>query len=382
MPKLRLKKSVVDGLQAENGTDTVFWDTHLKGFGLRIKPNGTKSYVVQYRNRNSGRSRRKTIGQHGPLFSLNQARDIARGLLADAARGSDPVAQAQAQRAAPTIEQLARQYMTDHALPKKRPNSARNDRSMLDRHVLPKLGKMKVHEVGSSDIAKLHNSLCDRPYQANRVLALISKMFSLAVRWDFRSDNPAHGIEKFHEEKRTRWLSDEELSRLVSALDVHPNQVAADAIRLQLLTGARIGEVLAAKWEEIDLVRGVWTKPSHHTKQKRTQHLPLSRAAIELLRVMKQRGGAYLVPSPRREGPMTDLKHFWRAIKKTAKLENYRIHDNRHSHASHLVSSGHSLAIVGRLLGHTNPSTTLRYAHLADDPLRAAAEVMAEKMSR
>ncbi len=382
MPKLRLIKSVVDGLQAENGTDTVFWDTYLKGFGLRIKPNGTKSYVVQYRNRNSGRSRRKTIGQHGPLFSLNQAREIARGLLADAARGADPVAEAQTQRAAPTVEQLGAQYMTEHALPKKRPKSVRNDRSMLDRYVLPKLGKMKVHEVRSSDIAKLHNSLSDRPYQANRVLALISKMFSLAVRWDYRRDNPANGIEKFHEEKRTRWLSDEELSRLVSALDAHPNQVAADAIRLQLLTGARIGEVLVAKWEEIDLERGVWTKPSHHTKQKQTQHLPLSRAAIELLRTMKQRGGDHLVPSPRRDGPMTDLKHFWRAIKNTAKLDNYRIHDNRHSHASHLVSSGLSLAIVGRLLGHTNPSTTLRYAHLADDPLRAAAEVMAEKMSR
>ena len=155
-------------------------------------------------------------------------------------------------------------------LTKKRPNSVRNDRSMLARYILPKLGRLKVREVSPSDIAKLHNSLSDRPYQANRVLSLASKMFSLAVRWELRPENPAKGIERFQEEKRTRWLSDDELTRLIAALDNHQNQNAANAIRLQLLTGARIGEILRATWDEFDLDRGVWTKPSHHTKQKRT----------------------------------------------------------------------------------------------------------------
>lgn len=149
---------------------------------------------------------------------------------------------------------------------------------------------------------------------------------------------------------------------------------------LQLLTGARIGEVLNATWAEFDLKRGVWTKPSHHMKQQRTEHLPLSTAAIELLTSMRDGVGKFLISNTRRDGPMTDLKHFWQTIKKNTDLRDYRVHDNRHSHASHLVPSALSLVIVGRLLGHTSPSTTQRYARLADDTLREAAEVMGKKM--
>ncbi len=179
-------------------------------------------------------------------------------------------------------------------------------------------------------------------------------------------------------------MSDDELTRLLAALDEHPNQIASNAIRLQLLTGARIGEVLSARWEEFDLDRGVWTKPSHHTKQKRTEHLPLSASALELLRGMcdgAEDSSALLFPGRKPDKPIADLKRFWKSITASAELEDYRIHDNRHTHASHLVSSGMSLAIVGRLLGHTNPMTTQRYAHLADDPLRAAAEVFGKKIS-
>ena len=175
----------------------------------------------------------------------------------------------------------------------------------------------------------------------------------------------------------------DELARLGEALDKHPNQKVANAIRLQLLTGARIGEVLTARWQDFDLDRGVWIKPSHHTKQKRTEHLPLSKAAVALLSGIKAMEGSsseIVFPGRSRDKPIVDLKKFWRAILSDADIHDYRIHDNRHTHASQLVSSGLSLAIVGRLLGHTNPMTTQRYAHLSDDPLRAAAEVMAEKL--
>ena len=133
------------------------------------------------------------------------------------------------------------------------------------------------------DIHALHVAMSDKPYQANRLLALLSKMFALAIHWGMRGDNPVKGVERYHEERRERWLSDAELKRLLGVLATHPNRRAANAVRLQLLTGARIGEVLAAQWTEIDLERGVWTKPSHHTKQKRTQHLPLSAPAMALL---------------------------------------------------------------------------------------------------
>ena len=170
----------------------------------------------------------------------------------------------------------------------------RDDRSMLDRIIVPRLGSKKVDAVGRRDIEAIHVALQDRPYQANRVLALLSKMFNLAVQWHWRSDNPAKGIKRYDEEKRDRWLSDEELGGLCRVLDEHPNQRASNAVRLQLLTGARLGEVLKAERADFDLQRGVWTKPSHHTKQNRREHVPLSAEAQVLVSAIlsEQNGGS------------------------------------------------------------------------------------------
>ena len=383
MPTTKLTKSAVDKLTADN-RETVYWDTGVSGFGVRVKPSGRKSYVVQYRNRSTGRSKRKTIGQVGPLTSFAQARAEALTLLREVALGGDPVDDSRARRKAEKVYDLVDQYLSEHARPKKRAKSVEDDVSMLNNIIIPKLGGKAVREVTHRDISALHNQLRSTPYRANRTLALLSKMFELSIRWGLRPDNPAKGVEKFPEEKRHRWLSDTELARLTNALDEHPNQSAANAIRLQLLTGARIGEVLSARWQDYDLERGVWIKPSHHTKQKRTEHLPLSCAAIALLGAMKvksQKGTELLFPGRNEGEPIKNLKRFWKAVITTAELKDYRLHDNRHTHASHLVSSGLSLPIVGRLLGHTNPMTTQRYAHLADDPLRQASEVMAAKMA-
>ncbi len=381
MPAIRLSKSVIDGLHSQT-SEVIFWDAALPGFGVRVKPNGTKSYLVQYRNRTNGRSRRKTIGKHGPLMSYAQAKEIATGLLSDVIRGGDPVAEKKSLLAVPIVRDLSRQYLELHAKPKKRPQSVANDMAMLDRFILPRIGGLPVPEVRHQDIQALHISLKETPYQANRTLSLVSKMFELSIKWGYRADNPARGVGKFDEEKRHRWLSDDELARLTVALIEHPNQKAANVIRLQLLTGARIGEVLSARWSDFDLKRGVWTKPSHHTKQKRTEHLPLASAAVALLKRLGPDtfGSDDLVfPGRSANKPMVDLRRFWNAVLSAAEIEDYRIHDNRHTHASHLVSSGMSLAVVGRLLGHTNPMTTQRYAHLADDPLREAADVFGRK---
>ncbi len=286
MPAMRLSKSIVDGLRSQN-SETIFWDAALPGFGVRVKPNGTKSYLVQYRNRTNGRSRRKTIGKHGALMSYAQAKEIATGLLSDVIRGGDPVAEKRSLVAVPNVRDLSRQYLDLHAATKRRLQSVTNDRAMLERFILPRIGGIPVPEVGHQDIQALHISLKGTPYQANRTLSLLSKMFELSIKWGYRADNPARGVGKFHEEKRHRWLSDDELARLTAALADHPNRKAANAIRLQLLTGARIGEVLSARWGDFDLKRGVWTKPSHHTKQKRTEHLPLSGAAVALLSGIK-----------------------------------------------------------------------------------------------
>jgi integrase len=381
--KQKLTKSVVDSL-VPAAKDIVVWDTELPGFGVRVKPGGLRSYIVQYRDRQTGESRRKTIGQHGPLLSFHKAREQARIILAEALNGRDPVQAERAARAAPNMAALADQYLAQHAVPKKRPRSVKSDRALLDNVVLPRLGGKKVVAVQARDIHALHVAMKDTPYQANRLLALLSKMFSLAIHWGLRGDNPVKGVERYHEERRERWLSDAELKRLLGVLVTHPNRRAAYAVRLQLLTGARIGEVLAARWSEIDFERGVWTKPSYHTKQKRTQHLPRSAPAMALLsdwRSASPSEETHLFPGDAPGKPLQDIKNFWRGVTKAADLHGYRIHDNRHTHASHLVSSGLSLEIVGRLLRHTNPLTTKRYAHLADDPLRAAADRIGSKMA-
>jgi integrase len=383
MARQKLSKTVVEAI-APGTEDIVIWDTALPGFGVRAKPTGVRSYIVQYRDRASGTSKRMTIGQHGPLLTFEQAKRQARALLADAMRGHDPSGDRRAKRRAPTLADLAADYLEKYATPKKRPKSVRDDRSMLANIILPKLGSQKVAAVGRREIEALHAALREHPYQANRVLALLSKMFNLAVEWHWRTANPVKGIRRYDEEKRDRWLRDDELKRLCEVLDAHPNQRAANAVRLQLLTGARMGEVLGAKKIDFDLERGVWRKPSHQTKQKRTEHLPLSAQAVTLVASLIEgsRLAEHIFPGNVDGEPLKDVKKFWASVMRQAGITGYRRHDNRHTYASHLVSSGLSLEIVGRLLGHTNPSTTKRYAHLADDPLRAATDRFGAKFAR
>ena len=379
----RLSKTVVEQI-APAEQDVIVWDDTLPGFGVRVKPSDVRSYIVQYRNRSTGASKRLTIGRHGPLLTFEQAKKQARALLADAMRGEDPAEARKVARKAPSVADLAADYLERHAVPKKRPKSVRDDRAMLNTIILPKLGTNMVSSVCRRDIEDIHVAMKDRPYQANRVLSLLSKMFNLAVEWGWRPDNPAKGIERYQEYKRDRWLSDDELGRLCSVLDEHPNVRAANAVRLQLLTGARLGEVLASRKDDFDLQRGVWTKPSHQTKQKRTGHIPLSAQATALIASIIETSdprSSFLFPGNKPGQPLRELKKFWAGVMRLTEITNYRRHDNRHTYASHLVSSGLSLEIVGRLLGHTSTTTTKRYAHLADDPLRAATEQFGSKIS-
>jgi integrase len=372
MPKLT--KRVIDGMNANPAKDIFLWDEELKGFGLKVTPRGAKTYILQYRN-TVGRSRRMKIGTHGPT-TPDQARELAKQYLGCIATAQDPLEEKKELKRKPTFRDLATDYMALHANNKKRPKSIKEDHSMLTRTLLPAFARKKVDEVNTRDIQHLHKSLQTTPYRANRVLALLSKMFSLAVSWGWRSDNPVKGVERYHELKRDRWLDEAELAAVATALDQHLNQQMVNAIRLILLTGARKSEVLNATWDQFYLERGLWIKPSHATKQKQTEHLPLSQASLALLRQMKETasGSPYLFPGQKERQPVQDIKRFWKSILKQAGVKDCRIHDLRHTHASHLVSSGYSLPIVGRLLGHTQASTTQRYAHLANAPLREAAD--------
>jgi integrase len=377
MPVKRITQSVIRGLKPPAAGNVIVWDSDIAGFGARITSGGTVAFVLNYTL--NGRERRYTIGKY-PDWSPSAARAEAIKIRGDVSRGEDPLADREGRRDAPTVGELCDRYMEQHAEPHKRASSVAGDRMAIDLVIKPGLGNRKVLEIAYTDIDQLHQSLRETPYRANRILALLSKMFSLAIKWQHRLDNPCRGVQRFQEQRRERYLKPEELQRLLQTLAAHPNQHSANAVRLLLMTGSRRGEVLSATWDQFDLERGSWTKPSTHTKQKRQHHIPLSAPALALLSGMKaqrEREGdlsEFLFPSPAGDSPQRELKRFWHTVCRRAGLESVRVHDLRHSFASYLASSGASLHLIGEMLGHTQPSTTHRYAHLLDDPKRKAAD--------
>ena len=380
MPKLT--KRYVESIKPPSSKDFTIWDSDLKGFGVVVMPSGRCTYVIQYRNAANTKKRLK-LGVHGHI-TTEEARDLAKNRFASIAQGLDPAEEKKQVKTLSTLSDLAADYLERHA-PKKRIKSIKEDQNLLNNIILPALGESKVLYISRREIENLHLRLEKTPYQANRALSLLSKMFSLAVSWGWRADNPTQGISRYQEEKRDRWLNDEELQRFWAILDQNHNHLTAYVFKFLLLTGARKGEALGATWDQFDLEKGLWTKPSHLTKQNKKEFLPLSDKTLELLQTLKKfsrDNSPYLFPGRLDGEPLKEIKTFWNTAIKKAKLENVRIHDLRHTHASHLISSGLSLGIVGKLLGHTQASTTQRYAHLADEPLRKATEVFGSKVNR
>ena len=274
----------------------IHFDGEVKGFGLRVTKAGARSFVLKYRA--NGVERRLTIGSY-PDWKVSTARKEATRLKRLVDQGFDPMGERHEDRAAPTMSDLCDRYLTEHA-PRKRETSRREDEALIKRWIKPEFGTRKVSDIRHADVDALHRKITGHgtPTRANRTMSLISKMFSLAVRWEMRDDNPAKGIERNNEEKRNRYLVGDELRRLTEALAAYPVQTSANAIRLLLLTGPRRGEVLAARWEHFDLEAGVWVKPSSHTKQKRQHRIPLSAGARLLLVEIKRSAGSseYLFP--------------------------------------------------------------------------------------
>lgn len=356
------------------GNYAIHWDTE-PGFGVRVTSTGFKAFIFNYRTR-AGRERRYTIGSF-PSWSATAARDKARQLRRLIDDGGDPMADIEAEREAPTVADLIARFEAEH-LVRKRASTADAYRRILTLHVAPVLKHLKVAAVAYADIDALHRRVTKNggPYVANRTHAVLSKMFALAIHWGMRDSNPAKGVERNTESKRRRYLNGDELARLTTALAKHVDQQMANIIRMLLLTGARRGEVLGMRWADLDLKTGTWTKPGSETKQKTEHTVPLSAPARQLLAELRDARplGEFVFPGDGKSGHVVAIKKAWAAICKSAGIGGLRIHDLRHSFASQLASGGASLPLIGALLGHSNPTTTHRYAHLFDDPQRAAVE--------
>jgi integrase len=376
---LRLTKTSVERIQPEPGRDVLRWDDVLPSFGVRVKPSGVRSYIVQYRNR-AGRTRRITIGRHG-LFMVDQARKAARRVLLAAADGQDPAGARAEKQPTLTIADLGQRYLDEHARPKKKPSSVKADLCNLKNHILPALGRREIADVSRADVARLHHSMRGTPGGANRTLALLSKMFNLAERWELRPDgtNPCRHVERYRERKIERFLSDEELARLGNVLeradrDGFASCSAVAAIRLLIFTGCRSSEILSLRWENVDQQRRLLRLPDSKTGAR---SVPLNAPALAVLSQLEGNGLPWVLPGRRDGSHLVNLSKPWDSIRKLARLEGLRLHDLRHSFASVGASSGLGLPTIGKLLGHTQAATTQRYAHLADDPLRKASEAIA-----
>jgi integrase len=357
-------------------------DTTETGFALRVTANSAKSFVLNYTTR-GGRERRYTIGPH-PSWNTVAAREEARRLKQEIDRGADPLADIEDARAAPAMAELYDRFEAEHVA-RKREKTGDDYKRLLRLHIRPHFGKhTKVADVSFADCDALHRKVTrdGGPYAANRCIAVLSKMFNLAIRWKVRDDNPCRGVERNTEYQRRRYLTPAELGRLTLALQTARDQQSANAIRLLLLTGARRGEVLSMRWSDYDAATGIWSKPPSSTKQKEHHSVPLSAPARQLLAEIaegqagKHRRGLpeFVFPGNGDRGHVVEIKRSWRTLCRGAGLENLRLHDLRHSFASQLASGGAGLPLIGALLGHALPQTTARYAHLLDDPQRAAVE--------
>lgn len=417
MTKRRLTKKVVDGLVAKD-RDYVEWCASLPGFGCRVRTSGTKSFITQYRigGRNA-RVRKVTIGSYGKL-TVEEARSMATEVLAKARLGHDTAELKAKERAQLTMAQLCDEYV-EHGCELKKASTISTDKGRIEGHIKPLLGTKQIGKITRPDIQKFMRDVANGKTAndkktgkhgrsivrggkgtATRTVRLLGGIFSYAVTQGYIETNPRAGVKLYPDNKGQRFLSQEELQRLGDALReaetdglpwvfnedkkakhrpkteenrrevISPHAVAA--IRLILLTGCRVGEVLNLRWSEVDFERGLLHLPDSKTGAK---PVVLAAPALEVLANL-QRSGDYVIAGANPGKPRSDLKRPWQRISNHADLFNVRLHDLRHTYASVGAMSGMGLGIVGKLLGHQTPETTAQYSHFADDPLRRASETI------
>jgi integrase len=403
--QLKLTKRAVDSLEA-TGSEVRLWDSELRGFGVRCRESGDKYYFLKYRL-NNGRQRWATIGRHGSTWTVETARKEAHRLLGQIADGGDPVEDKEAERDDVTVSQLCDSYLLQPVIitnrgTQKKASSLEIDRSNIERHIKPLLGQIRLRALKRSDVEKFQQDVAAGKSKADvktksrgraivsggkgtaaRSLAVLGTVLSFAVARGMRADNPARGVKLFANQRRERFLTFAEMARIGEALatleEDGGNATAIAAIRLLMLTGCRRGEILGLQRASLDFDRRCLMLADSKTGSKT---VPLGAAAIELLKsIPVVDRNSYVFPASRGNGHYVGLPRVWAAVIKRAELPGLRIHDLRHSFASVAVSGGESLYVVGKILGHRQARTTEIYAHLTNDPVRAAADRAAQKIN-
>lgn len=401
----KITKQLVDSI-TPGEKDQFIWDSVVKGFGLKVTPSGSKVFIVQYRDPTMRGSRpsRVTIGKFGSPWTADNARAQAKRILGMVATGNDPTKIKAAHKTALTVAELCDVYL-ERGVSMKKESTIATDRGRIERHIKPLLGRLKVSQVTKQEVRKfisdvaagktardVRTGLRGRAIvtggkgTATRTAGLLSGIFAFAIEAGYLETNPVHGVPKFKGKKHERFLTLSEIRTiggiLTSMEGEGVNPKALSIIRLLALTGARRGEIVNLKRSEVDLDSRTLRLADSKTGQK---NIPLNRAAIEILsRIIaadQPKRSAFLFPAETGDGPYNGVPKVWRVVRDRIGDPTLRLHDLRHSFASLAVSQGASLPMIGALLGHANSATTQRYAHLSDDPVRGATEMVGNAIS-
>lgn len=373
----RLTEDFIKNLSTDSRTFIA--DSEVKGFALRSDPNGKHKYVYRYRF--NGRQCVYTIGSTTG-FTAAQARKEAKKIAGEVERGINPNVRKKAARAMPIFREYATQYIEST-----NKRSIADDKSKLDRILVPKWGSRPLDQITNSDVRKLLLALEKEgksPATVNRYRSLISALFNRAVSDGIEIKNPVDGIKPLHESnERTRWLNGDELERFLEALALEPEN-ARNCILMMLLTGIRRGDVMKMRWDHIEAApenHAVWSIP--RTKSGKKQIVHLSGDAVAVLEKQRQRreaGNPFVFPGRDKDTSLRTVQQTWTRAIKRAGLKDIRLHDLRHTFASHAVSNGVPLFVVSKLLGHSSVHMSQRYSHLADDTIRGAASTATDSI--
>jgi integrase len=398
----KLTKRVVDAA-ATGASAAILWDDEVKGFGLRVSPGGSKSYVLNYR---AGRGRsapqhRITIGKHGSPWTPELARREALRLLGTIAAGENPAAARWAEARTMTLATLCDLYLAE-GVGHKKPTTLKSDRGRIKNHIVPLLGGLSIDRITRADVERMLRDVTagrtaapvpQQPHHgklaqggrgaAAQALAVLGVVMSFAVARGLRDDNPVRGVKKPPVRRMERFLSEAEIARLGEALDAEAKATndpyPTAAIRLLLLTGCRRSEILGLHWQWIDFERAMIFLPDSKTGKK---PIYLNAPALEVLeKLPHQFGNPHVVCGHRAGGAYAGLHKVWHRVRTAAGLPDVRLHDLRHSFASIGAAGNNSLLILGKLFGHRHAATTERYSHLSADPMRQAAEAIGQRIS-